>query len=553
MKINLRSILLVAILFFGLFLRLYQLDKIPASLFGDEIDVGYQAWSLGTTGKDYMGNTLPTFLQSFSEWRTPLLSYVLSPVLAIFGPSTLSVRIPVAIMGVINIYLIFLLFRKLFPKYKNAALMSAFILCVSPWHIHFSRIAFDSTLLLNLYLLASILILNSKFALSLPVLMLTLYTYPTANIFTPMFIIFSFLIFRPKFNLVKNVLPYLLAVVMLVPISLNIISGSASGRFSGISIFADPKITESIVTTRTESWIVGGALEPIFHNKLFAYTAVFANQYISAFSAKFLFTDGDPNFRHSVGEYGEFFLFFAPLLAVGFYSLLSRLKDPKAKFILVWLIFAPIPSALTQGGGSHAIRLITMLPPLVIMYALALRDIISYLKNYINVNILYVVFSVVCLISLVFYWHRYSSHYKFLSFRNWQYGYEQTFGKLSQINQPGKVYINNTYEPSLLKFLFYTKYPPKDFIKDFKSDKTITDLVPGFSGFNLTDKYYFGQLNSNFSLDKLLQVGDIYIAAQRIEIPGDQDWSKEPQTNFNTLGVTYDAFGAPLFTIVEKK
>lgn len=552
MKINTKAIFLAVILFIGLFLRLYQLDKIPASLFGDEIDVGYQAWSLGTTGKDYMGNTLPTFLQSFSEWRTPLLSYLLSPILTIFGPSTLSVRIPVAIFGVLNILLIYLLFRKLFPKYVNAALISAFILCISPWHIHFSRIAFDSTLLINLYLFASILILSNKFALSLPILILTLYTYPTANIFTPIFILSSYLIFKPKINLSKNIFLYLLTVVLLTPITFSIISGSASGRFSRISIFSDPKITDSIITTRTESWVIGSPLEPIFHNKLVAYTSAFFNQYISAFSTNFLFTNGDPNFRHSIGEYGEFFLFLAPFLAIGFYSLLSRLKDSSAKFVFAWLVLSPIPSALTQEGGSHAIRLIIMLPPLVIIFSLAIYDTISSIKKIISPKILYLFFVIVSLVSLTFYWHRYSSHYRFLSYRNWQYGYESVMSNIPILSNSTNLFINNTYEPSLLKYLFYARVLPKDFQNVFTGDRTVDKIYKDVSGYKLGDNIYFISPSSSLDINGLLKPGDLYIAAQGKEIPGDWDWTKTPPKEFTVLSSSRDPYGFPIFYLIRK-
>lgn len=553
MKITKQTFLLVLVLLLALFLRLYQLDKIPASLFGDEMDVSYQAWSLGTTGRDYMGNLLPTFLHSFSEWRTPLLSYILSPLMAIFGPSTLSVRIPTALLGVLNIYLIYLFFQKLLPKYKQFSILAAFILCISPWHIHFSRIAFDSTLLLNLYLLGTILLLDGKFALSLPVLILTLYTYPTANIFTPLLIVASYLIFRPAINLKKHLFIYLLSLALIIPIAVNIISGSASGRFSGISIFADTKLTDSIVTARTESWVVGNKIEPIFHNKPIAYLNTFVNQYVSAFSTNFLFVSGDPNFRHSIGEFGEFYIFFAPLLFIGFFSLLSRLGDPKARFILAWLILAPVPSALTQGGGSHAIRLIILLPALVTLFTLALVDITDFLKksNYKKIFILSFIF--LSLLATTFYWHRYSSHYRYLSQRHWQYGYETVMTNLPRMEETNRLFINNTYEPSLLKYLYYSKFPPKEFQKIFVDDITKTSIVPGFDGFRLGDNIFFGSIQPGVYLDTLLQSGDMYIASQRKEIPGDQDWSKNPPLTISVVSISYDTYGVPLFTVIKRK
>src|SRR4030066_2461226 len=53
----------------GIFFRFYRLNNIPISLFGDEIDLGLQAKSILQTGKDYLGNSYPVMLHSFSEYR----------------------------------------------------------------------------------------------------------------------------------------------------------------------------------------------------------------------------------------------------------------------------------------------------------------------------------------------------------------------------------------------------------------------------------------------------------------------------------------------------
>jgi hypothetical protein len=62
------SLLLITLL--GLLLRLYNLEKVPPSLFGDEVDVGYQAYSILKTGRDYMGQSWPISFHSLAEWRT---------------------------------------------------------------------------------------------------------------------------------------------------------------------------------------------------------------------------------------------------------------------------------------------------------------------------------------------------------------------------------------------------------------------------------------------------------------------------------------------------
>src|SRR3972149_7023875 len=105
--------LLILIVIIALFLRLYKLDSVPVSLFGDEMDVGYQAYSVLKTGKDYYGNFLPFHFHSLAEWRTPLYLYSAVPTVALFGVSPLGVRLPAAVFGILGIWGFYLLVKEL--------------------------------------------------------------------------------------------------------------------------------------------------------------------------------------------------------------------------------------------------------------------------------------------------------------------------------------------------------------------------------------------------------------------------------------------------------
>ncbi len=77
------------------------------------------------------------------------------------GLSSLSLRLPVALLGVLNVYLLYLLTNQLFADKKlnlftrqlQPGLIAALLLAITPWHLHFSRIAVDFTLLLSFLLL----------------------------------------------------------------------------------------------------------------------------------------------------------------------------------------------------------------------------------------------------------------------------------------------------------------------------------------------------------------------------------------------------------------
>jgi 4-amino-4-deoxy-L-arabinose transferase-like glycosyltransferase len=528
------------------FFRLYKLTSLPISLFGDEIDVGYHAWSLITTGRDYMGNLLPTYIHSLSEWRAPLLMYITAPFVGILGPTSLAVRLPVALLGIASVYLLFLLVKKMFNS-SSIALVSALALALTPWHIHYSRASFEVVPLVFLLLLGTLLFIKEQYFVSLIPFILTLYTYSTANVFTPLYVLGLLIITKPNLNLKQNWHKLIVPVLITIPVVINVLFGQASGRFGLISIFNDQKSIDQLIIKRTESWIQPSSVETFFHNKYFSYATQFGKNYLTAFSPQFLFLRGDPFYRHSISEQGELLWIFLPFLIYGFF-VLSKNKKATSKILLLWLFLSPLPSSLTQGGGTHATRLFLMIPPLIIISAVGFKEFFSKV-HYKKVVLL---FSFV-LFALAFanYWHEYSAHYRVASARLWQYGYQDIFTQLVAA-QPGakNIYINNTFEPSLLKFAFFTRYSPAKFQKDFRGDQQESFDNGLFKGFRFGENYYFGQVGNLDDLGKLLQPGDIYLAAQMKEIPGDWDWTIDPPAGYKALGGTKDVLGQPLFSII---
>src|SRR3972149_10719401 len=113
---------LVVILVIASFLRLWRLSDVPVSLFGDELDVGYHAYSILKTGRDYSGNFMPLHFQSLAEWRTPLYLYSSVPTVALFGISPLGVRLPAASFGILGVWGMYLLTKEFLKigKFSNS-------------------------------------------------------------------------------------------------------------------------------------------------------------------------------------------------------------------------------------------------------------------------------------------------------------------------------------------------------------------------------------------------------------------------------------------------
>src|SRR3989344_9127248 len=240
----------------AVFLRFWQIDKVPVSLFGDEIDVGLQAYSIAQTGKDYFGNSLPVLFHSFSEYRLPLQLYLDVPFIKILGLNEWGVRIPSAIMGIVSIIAFYLLVKEFFDK-KVAAIATVF-LAVSPWHFIYSRQANDAGILLPFILLGTLCFVKGtkkfKFLIYSAVFFtLGIYAYAIASLFVPLFGVFLVFIYRKKivaYGTKRLVLLAVISLSLLAPYIAQSVNGRTTQRFSYISAVPNKDIVAEVEARR---------------------------------------------------------------------------------------------------------------------------------------------------------------------------------------------------------------------------------------------------------------------------------------------------------------
>ncbi|MDO8638548.1 MAG: glycosyltransferase family 39 protein [Candidatus Daviesbacteria bacterium] len=510
-------LLLLGILILATTLRVYQLDKVPVELFGDELDVGYQAYSILKTGSDIYNQHLPVFIHSLAEYRAPLFIYSAVPGVAIFGLNEWGVRIPAVFWGVISIIGLFFLTKELFNE--RVALIAALFLAISPWHIHYSRAAFEVTMLLGFLIFATLFFIkglkNSWYLfLAITLFALTPYIYSTAIVFMPLLLLI--LIFLNKNTLRKNYRLLLsgaiIFLIILLPYGINTFSGKTGERFNSISIFAEKSLQEKVlIAQQTESLPLH--LERLLHNKPLIYGQYFAMNYLRAFSPEFLFLNGDPNFRQSVHEMGVMYIYEIVPLLLGIWLLIKRSRE--SLLVLGWLLLAPLPAALTYDGGFHATRNFLMLVPLSILVAHGLTYLLER-KNKLG-KCLFILVLIMGIFNVIFFLNRYFYNYPKESWRAWNYGFKESLQYVADNqNSYNRIFINNSYEPSLERFLFWTKYDPAKFHQEFSGDKTIKNITAGFNGFQLENRYYFGSFNEPF--ENILKNNELFVASSREDL-----------------------------------
>lgn len=476
---NLTKTLLILILILSFSVRIWNLTLVPPSLYWDEMDAGYQAYSILKTGKDYFGNLPGLTVQSFADYRAPLFIYSLVPFVGTLGLNAFSIRFPALIFGVLNVFLIYLLGKILF-KSEKIGLLAALLAAFAPWNIQYSRMAFETTLMLSLILggLVSFFrgLKNSKFwILSGLLLGLSILTYNTAKLFVPLVWILLVLIYLEKSKFSKNfwIGCGILGLIFLISLYSSIFQGGGK-RFSEISILTDPQMASSIDHSRSESALsytqsedVGQQarlIDQVFYNK-FAFVLDRATQnYLKAFSPEFLFISGDPNLRHSPEGIGEFYrIEFIPLLFGLGFLLLGLKSNKNSLFLLGWLILAPLPAAITRDGGFHASRLALLFPVLNLVCAVGLSYIWLILPKRINFAV-FGVLSLTWVFSAGFFLNHYFGAYKIESSKFFQYGFSEAVLKgLAQTEAQDYVIIDDRGDSALMNYLFDTNYDPAVF------------------------------------------------------------------------------------------
>lgn len=387
MKLNLFSLrrnilILVIILFLGLLLRVILIDSSPSSLYGDELTITLDAYSLLKTGHDQLGNFLPlTF--PMGAGRPAGYVYGSIPFIAIFGPTALGVRSLSVLSGMGIILLLFIIGRKLFSE--KIGLIAAAIGVLSPWDISLSRGGFEAHFALLLVLLGFYLFLLAKekpllYIFSASSFGLTFHTYPTYKV--------SLLLFLPLLVWywlgVKNVLAInkkyffggvlILIVLGVLSLSQTFLAGSEA-RFSDINIFS--KLKDSIeqkINYERQITKLPQSLSKYFYNKPVEISKVFIENYLQHFSMDFLVLHGDRNPRHNMATMGELYAVEIVLIVIGLLNFWQK-ERRTISFLLFWIFIAPIPTALID--LPHVLRSSFMLPPLLLLSALGLSVILT--------------------------------------------------------------------------------------------------------------------------------------------------------------------------------
>ncbi len=532
------KILLALIVFFAFCLRFWQIGQFPAGLNADEASYGYNAYSLIMTGKDEHGESWPIHLKSFADYKPAGTAYILLPFVRLFGLNVTVIRFPSALAGALSVLLIFLLVQEMFSNY-HLSLITSFFLSISPWHIHFSRGAWETNLattfmLFGLWLFFKGLKNPKFFVFSILSLVSSMYTYHTPRVILPLLGVFLVIFYRKElFKYLKWVIFLgVLAIILIAPLLLSFLGPAGSARFSGVSIFSDTGPFWEVNRSRGEHLDFNSLPVRLLHNRPIVYSLKFLENYLDHFDGVFLFLLGDRIERSNPPNMGEMYLFDLIFFLAGLYFFF-KLRPQHWWFPFFWLALAPITAALTF-QTPNALRAHNMVIPLIVISSYGIYHLVISIKEKLNSKFFVgclpakalatagcLLFAVCCSWNFAYYLHQYYVHYPKAYPAAWEFGIGELVDYLWPIrNDYAKIYVTEQYDQPYIIFLFYLKYPPEK----FQQEVVLTQRDKfGFSTVRDFDNFHFENVNWNNLKDK----GGVLVCGTDGEIPPEANVIKE--------------------------
>ena len=186
-----------------------------------------------------------------------------------------------------------------------------------------------------------------------------MYSYQAERVVVPIFVISALLLsFNNLWKIkTKLIIPAVLLFMILTPLLSLSFKAGGYHRALGVSIFSQE--------ATPPGWI--NAVDPgiLVNNSVYLRTKQILALYLSYFSPRNLFTFGDANLQRSVENFSVFYGYMLIGLLVGVWNLVKKI-DHKKKLLIAWMVFAPIPAALT-GDPFHTYRSLLLYMPLSIL------------------------------------------------------------------------------------------------------------------------------------------------------------------------------------------
>lgn len=548
-KISWHLIIFCLILVLAVALRFYKLGAVPIELNRDEASLGYTAFSILKTGHEDHGVYWPINIESFGDWKLPVYVYTLIPFIKVFGLTPWAVKLPSALAGVGIVIISWILAWKLGEKLVESkwrthfAHLTMFLMAISPWDIHLSHMAYEAHLAMFLMLAATTIFvfaieskkIKNRWWLILSTLLfgLTLFTYHSYQVFTPLFALALLLAYKKEIiELFKNSKPVFIACFLIAGFfSLSLILTSIKAnqtKFAALSIFDKKAYAPIVEINRGYFENRNNPLAKIRDN----YPSLLINQIqrniTVLYSTRFFFFEGGTHGSHDIAGTGKLYPIEAIFLLIAGYEILRRWQTKSLnltlKLIISWLILASIAPIITF-EAAHAIRFSPALFALSFLSAFGLLNIVKKYER-LSIKLILLLFAAIIFYSIIYFTTTYFviAPKRDVNLHNWQIKtlislINERYDHYDKIALPG-----TTWSPYIY-FLFYNQVDPATLSEQIEYFPTGSD---GFRHVKRLGKIEFSDVDWNENNNK----NTLYVIKQK-EVPGDKLESKHYQLEYS--------------------
>ena len=480
---------ILVILLTATIIRFYQLGNLSRGFYLDEAAIGYNAYSILKTGKDEFGKPFPILFRSFTDFKAPLYIYLSIIPIKIFGLTPFSTRFLSALSGSITILIVFFFVKLIVNRNlksgkspTNYLLPSlvALVLAIAPWHVFYSRGAWEANLSFFILLGASYLCVlgferkkRTIFLLGSAFFVLSAYAYHGQRIVAPL--IFGSYLIHCREWIFKNkkflVFGFLILVFLTLPIlKLTLIPGGQS-RIKSLSIFSK----QTILPWQTENPSSAKLEKTLFlsNNRYLIATRKALALYTAYFSPRNLFSPDPAEKQRWLVDLAAFypwqFIFF---IIGGSFFIRKKEYSTLRSIILPWLFFSPVAASLTRDPFS-TVRALPLVFPISVIIALGIYESILFAKQkasskfnlkYINTLVI-LLLSVVIIASLINLAIQLFFVLPHRRAKYWEIGYSELTKELLKYPNE-KIIIDNARGESYIHILFFSKFDPETYQKE---------------------------------------------------------------------------------------
>lgn len=457
------------IILLAVLVRFYQLGVIPHGMTWDEAAIGYNGHAVITTRRDEWLHKIPISFQSFGDYKAPAAIYINGVFTILLGLKLWVVRLPFALAGMVTVLafgaLTYILAENHAKKWQT--LLGLFLIATVPWHVHYSRVGFESGMALAFFLVGLVAAAQmiERFAqlnkyqkigfllVSSIAWAAALYTYHSAKIFVPLFV---FWYGYQQREWVRRewrwlICGLMIGIILVLPLIYDGVFGHGATR-------AGVLITNQGYTAVTT-------------------IKVFAENLVAHLSPQFLVLGQTDSYRHGSGSWGVLlpmtFLFSMIALLMILFRLAhyQQMKYSLLGYGIAFVIFGLIPAALSSEAVPHSNRALFALPGFILLAIYGVDATVTWLSKKISLDISFrlLVGMTFLIESLIFmhYWHDYLNNFARVSAAEFQDGYLEAM-QLATAYERGeygqapvdKILVSDDYGQPYIFALFVRKTSP---------------------------------------------------------------------------------------------